>query len=52
MAAFTGGIGIGEAWAGDGPQPGHWRQTDVRGGRPIVRLLQAAFAETCRDATG
>jgi cardiolipin synthase len=49
---FTGGIGVGEPWTGDGRQPGHWRQTDVRIEGPVVRVLQAAFAETWREATG
>ena len=50
--AFTGGVGIGERWTGDGRQAGHWRQTDVRVEGPVVRFLQAAFAETWRDTTG
>ena len=49
---FTGGTGVGEQWTGDGRQPEHWRQTDVRVEGPIVRSLQAAFAENWRDATG
>jgi cardiolipin synthase len=49
---FTGGTGVGEKWTGDGRQPDHWRQTDVRVEGPIVRDLQAAFAENWRDATG
>ena len=49
---FTGGTGIGEKWTGDGRRKGHWRQTDVRVEGPIVRSLQAAFAENWRDATG
>jgi cardiolipin synthase A/B len=49
---FTGGTGIGEKWTGDGRRPEHWRQTDVRVEGPIVRFLQAAFAENWRDATG
>jgi cardiolipin synthase len=49
---FTGGTGVGEAWTGDGRRPEHWRQTDVRVEGPIVRQLQAAFAENWRDATG
>src|SRR5204863_1463735 len=48
---FTGGTGIGEKWTGDGRAKGHWRQTDVRVEGPIVRFLQAAFAENWRDAT-
>jgi cardiolipin synthase len=49
---FTGGTGVGEKWTGDGRHPGHWRQTDVRVEGPIVRFLQAAFAENWRDSTG
>jgi cardiolipin synthase A/B len=49
---FTGGTGIGEKWTGDGRREGHWRQTDVRVEGPIVRFLQAAFAENWRDTTG
>jgi cardiolipin synthase len=49
---FTGGTGIGDKWTGDGRTKGHWRQTDVRVEGPIVRFLQAAFAENWRDATG
>ena len=49
---FTGGTGVGEKWTGDGRQKGHWRQTDVRVEGPIVRFLQAAFAENWRDSTG
>jgi cardiolipin synthase len=49
---FTGGTGVGEKWTGDGRREGHWRQTDVRVEGPIVRFLQAAFAENWRDSTG
>src|SRR4029453_8392245 len=48
---FTGGTGIGDMWAGDGRQEGHWRQTDVRVEGPIVRALQSAFVEDWREAT-
>ena len=48
---FTGGTGVGEQWTGDGRQPKHWRQTDVRVEGPIVRFLQSAFAENWREAT-
>ncbi len=48
---FTGGTGIGDKWTGDGSQPGHWRQTDVRVEGPVVRALQAAFVEDWREAT-
>src|SRR5262249_17124123 len=49
---FTGGTGIGEKLTGNGRSRDHWRQTDVRVEGPIVRQLQAAFAENWRDATG
>jgi cardiolipin synthase len=49
---FTGGTGIGEKWTGNGRHSRHWRQTDVRVEGPIVRHLQAAFAENWRDTTG
>ena len=49
--AFTGGTGIGEKWTGDGRHEGHWRQTDVKLEGPIVRYIQAAFAETWREET-
>jgi cardiolipin synthase A/B len=49
---FSGGTGIGEKWTGDGRRSGHWRQTDVQVEGPIVRFLQAAFAENWRDTTG
>jgi cardiolipin synthase len=49
---FTGGVGVGEPWTGNGLQPKHWRQTDVRVEGPVVRVLQAAFAESWREATG
>ena len=48
---FTGGTGIGWQWVGDGRTPGYWRQTDVRVEGPVVRDLQAAFAENWRDQT-
>jgi cardiolipin synthase A/B len=50
--AFTGGFGISEQWAGNGRQPGHWRDTVVRIEGPVVRDLQAAFAQDWREATG
>jgi cardiolipin synthase len=49
---FTGGTGVGDKWTGNGRREGHWRQTDVRIEGPIVRQIQAAFAENWRDATG
>jgi len=48
----VGGTGVGDKWTGNGREEGHWRQTDVRVEGPIVRNIQAAFAENWRDATG
>jgi cardiolipin synthase A/B len=50
--AFTGGSGIGTKWAGNGRQPGYWRQTDVRVEGPIARHLQGAFVDLWRESTG
>lgn len=49
---FTGGHAVAQAWTGDGRTPGHWRDTDARVEGPIVRQLQAAFAESWRVTTG
>ena len=49
---MTGGVGIAEEWTGDAQDPGHWRDTHVRVGGPVVRGLQGAFAENWLEATG
>src|SRR5262245_40201230 len=49
---FTGGYGISEAWTGNGRTPDHWRDTNVRIEGPVVRFLQAAFAESWLETTG
>ena len=49
---FTGGYGISEAWTGDGRTPEHWRDTNVRIEGPLVKFLQAAFAESWLETTG
>jgi cardiolipin synthase A/B len=49
---FTGGYGISEAWTGNGRSPEHWRDTNVRIEGPVVRFLQAAFAESWLETTG
>jgi cardiolipin synthase A/B len=49
---FTGGYGISEAWTGNGRMPEHWRDTNVRIEGPVVRFLQAAFAESWLETTG
>ena len=49
---FTGGYGISDAWTGDGRTPEHWRETNARIEGPVVKFLQAAFAESWLEATG
>jgi len=49
---FTGGYGISEAWTGDGRTPEHWRDTNARIEGPVVKFLQAAFAESWLETTG
>ena len=49
---FTGGYGISEAWTGNGRKPEHWRDTNARIEGPVVRFLQAAFAESWLETTG
>ena len=43
--AFTGGTGIADEWAGDGPRTGGWRDTNYRVTGPVVAEIQAAFSE-------
>lgn len=49
---FTGGVGIADAWAGDGGDPAHWRDTHARVTGPVVSALQGAFVDTWNEATG
>lgn len=49
--AFTGGVCIDDAWAGDAGRPEHWRDTHVRVEGPVVRQMQAGFARAWLDAT-
>ncbi len=49
---LTGGSGVSAKWMGNGRLDGHWRDTDVRIEGPAVDSLQAAFAESWREATG
>jgi cardiolipin synthase len=49
---FTGGYGISEAWTGNGRTPEHWRDTNAQIEGPVVRFLQAAFAESWLETTG
>jgi cardiolipin synthase len=52
VVGFTGGSGTSGKWSGNGKQDGHWRDTDVRVGGPVVEQLQGAFAENWLEATG
>jgi cardiolipin synthase len=52
QVGFTGGYGISEAWTGNGRTPEHWRDTNARIEGPVVRFLQAAFAESWLETTG
>ncbi len=49
---FTGGYGIADTWKGDGRTENHWRDTNARIEGPVVKFLQAAFAESWLEATG
>jgi cardiolipin synthase A/B len=49
---FTDGYGVSEAWTGDGRTAEHWRDTNVRIEGPLVKFLQATFAESWLETTG
>jgi cardiolipin synthase A/B len=49
---FTGGVGIGDEWAGDAQDPKHWRDTHFRVEGPAVAQMQAAFVENWIETTG
>jgi cardiolipin synthase len=48
---FTGGYGISDTWKGDGRTAKHWRDTNARIEGPVVKFLQAAFAESWLETT-
>ena len=48
---FTGGIGIGEEWAGNAEDSKHWRDTCIQVEGPVVHYFQAAFVENWMEAT-
>ena len=52
LVGFTGGFGINDAWTGNGRTPEHWRDTNARIEGPVVKYLQAAFAESWLEMTG
>lgn len=49
---FTGGLGIGDAWAGDATRPGQWRDTHFMARGPVVSQLQSAFTDNWLQSTG
>src|SRR5687768_10033410 len=49
---FTGGVGIGDEWAGNAQDPKHWRDTHFRIEGPVVAQMQAAFVENWIETTG
>lgn len=49
---FTGGVGIGAEWTGDGGDPAHWRESHYRVEGPVVAQMQAVFVDNWMKATG
>lgn len=49
---FTGGINVGDEYAGLDPSVGHWRDTHVRLRGPAVKGLQLVFLEDWSFTTG
>jgi len=52
VTGFTGGLNIGDEYAGLDPRFGPWRDTHVRLAGPLVSQLQLIFAEDWHWATG
>ena len=50
--AFTGGAGISEWWASEYKGQPPWRDTMIRIEGPVVRAVQAVFAENWLECTG
>ena len=48
---FTGGYGIADTWKGDGRTDKYWRDTNARIEGPVVKFLQASFAESWLETT-
>ncbi|QYM78436.1 hypothetical protein K0B96_14195 [Horticoccus luteus] len=48
---FTGGMCISDTWSGNGDDPDHWRETQVRIEGPVVREMQAVFATNWLQTT-
>lgn len=52
QVAFTGGIGFGDKWRGDGGSLDHWRDNHYRIQGPLVSNLQGAFADNWLKTSG
>jgi cardiolipin synthase len=50
--AFTGGAGIADHWTGNGQDPAHWRDIQIRLEGPGAFGLQTGFAQNWLDTTG
>jgi cardiolipin synthase len=49
---FTGGVGIGKEWTGNGENPANWRDNHYRVQGPVVAQMQAVFIDNWTKATG
>jgi cardiolipin synthase len=50
--AFTGGMAIGEKWAGNADSEDHWRDTMVKVTGPLAASVQSAFTSQWANAVG
>lgn len=50
--AFTGGVGIADAWRGHGDQPDIWRDMQIRITGPAAAQMQAVFEDNWITTTG
>lgn len=49
---FVGGVGIADAWDGNGDQPDHWRDTQYEVEGPVVGQMQQAFLDNWVQTRG
>jgi cardiolipin synthase len=52
QVAFNGGVGIADAWEGNGLQPDHWRDMQFRVEGPAVAQMEAIFGQNWLATTG
>ncbi len=52
VLGFTGGVGMGQEWLGDGQDEAHWRESHYRVEGPVVAQMQAVFVDNWIKATG